>query len=519
MSAVANIYYLPAGENELFTIVVSPEISGKYPVVTLRSPYESHYISMDEEQAKQQALNDFTKWTERGFIFILQHCRGTGKSTGDSDAFVYEREDGLALQEWIRKQDFYNGEIYLSGGSYCGWTSMSTAPFADDIKGVALDATDCELYNFMFLNGFYRSGLHGCWYIDRYKSKSALNRNRSNDVYLTLPMTDFTKNMFGEPSANLDEYLMHPNKCDEFWQTEMGGKHQRNAVASCNVPILILTGFFDIFCKGGHDMWESIKPEVKEKSAFVIHPYGHGGFHNEEPIYSPDGNIHGYIGDYELEWFDRLRKGTEQIVPLGKITYYELLGETWLSEDYNTSNHEITLALGNGEASYKYDPKDPAIYTGGLSNNFGSSRLMPTPNERKDIITCYTDAFEEDIHVRGSMKVKLKVKSDRLDTAFYVRIGITKDSGDVALRDSIVQISNFYDDYEPNTYVDVELVLDRGAFMIKKGEKLRIDVTSSAHPLFVPHTNNKGLFTVQDEALIANNTVVLDESSLTIKYI
>ena len=151
MSAVANIYYLPAGNTELFTVVVRPKACGKYPVVTLRSPYESAYINLSDDEAKQQALNDNKGWANRGFVFILQHCRGTGKSTGDSDAFIYEREDGLALQEWIRKQDFYNGEIFLAGGSYCGWTSLSTAPFADDIKGVSLDATDCELYNFMFL--------------------------------------------------------------------------------------------------------------------------------------------------------------------------------------------------------------------------------------------------------------------------------------------------------------------------------------------------------------------------------
>ncbi|MBE5818187.1 MAG: CocE/NonD family hydrolase [Clostridiales bacterium] len=519
MSANTSIYYLSAGDCELCTIVVKPSETGKYPTVILRSPYESHYTKMSDAEAMAQAYEEHKEFIKRGFAFILQHCRGTGKSTGDSDAFIYEREDGLALQQWIREQDFYNGEIFLSGGSYCGWTSMSTAPFADDIKGVSLDSTDCELYNFIYLNGFYRSGLHGCWYIDRYKSKSDLNRNRSNDVYLTLPMTKFSESMLSEPSKSLDEYLMHPDKNDEFWNSDMGGVHQRRAIAECNAPMLVIVGFVDIFNKGCHDMWDSIKPDVKQKSAFVVHPYGHGGFHDVEPFYCPGGNLEERLGRYEVDWFDHIRNNTEPVVPLGKITYYEIFSDGWSSEGYDTQNHKITVTLGKGEVTYSYDPKDPAIYEGGLSNNFKSSRLMPEPYKRKDVITCYTGEFEEDIHVRGSMKLKLKVKSDRLDTAFYTRIGIVKENGDVALRDSIVQLSNFYDNYEPNTYVDIELVLDRGAFMIKKGEKLRIDVTSSAHPQFVPHTNNKGLFTVQDKALIANNTVVLDESSLTINYI
>lgn len=519
MSTTTSIHYLPAGDNVLCTIVVRPEAQGKFPTVILRSPYEAHYIPMSDGEAMAQAYEEHKPFVKKGFVFILQHCRGTGKSTGDSDAFIYEREDGLALQEWIRTQDFYNGEIFLSGGSYCGWTTISTAPFADDIKGVSLNTTDCELYNFIYLNGFYRSGLHGCWYIDRYKSKTDLNRNRSNDVYLTLPMTKMSTVMFGEPSKSLDEYLMHPNKDDPFWDTDMGGKHQRSAVVECNVPMLVVTGFFDIFCKGSHHMWDSIKPDVKEKCAFVIHPYGHSGEAYEEPFFCPGGGISNRIGDFEPEWFDRIRHNKEQVAPLGKITYYELFGDKWYSEGYEAQKAETVLVLGEGESNYLYDPQDPAEYSGGLTSGFSSSRLMPQPYQRKDVITCYTDAFKNDIHVRGSMSVKLRVKSNREDTAFYVRIGITKESGDVALRDSIIKISDFCDDYKPNTYVDVELLMDKGAFMIHEGEKLRIDVTSSAHPLFVPHTNNKGLFTIQSEALVADNTVDLENSTLTLNYI
>ena len=43
-------------------------------------------------------------------------------------------------------------------------------------------------------------------------------------------------------------------------------------------------------------------------------------------------------------------------------------------------------------------------------------------------------------------------------------------------------------------------------------EKLRIDISSSAFPLYVPHTNQKGLFSTQTTAKIAENTVILDES-------
>ena len=516
MSATASIHYLPMGDCELCTLVLRPEPTGKFPTVTLRSPYENDYISLTDEQAMEHLLNTQKLWADRGYVFVFQHCRGTGKSTGDSDAFVYDREEGLALQQWIREQDFYNGEIFLYGGSYCGWTSMSTAPFAPDIKGVVLDCTDGDLYNFMFLNGFYRTRLHGGWYVDRYKNKSPLKRNTSTELYLTLPMTEYSTKVFGESSKNLDEYLMHPDKSDEFWNTDMGGVNQRNAVATSRVPMIVTTGFFDIFNDGSHAMWDKISDDIKDQCAFVIHPYGHSGAHYLEPFEFEGAGMRALMPEFEVDWFDHIRNNTEFTVPLGKVTYYELYGGKWCSEDYDTVNSKMTFTLGDSQVSYDYDPKNPAPFIGGLSNNFESTAYMAQPNLRDDVITCYTPEFEQDVHVRGKMSVRLRVKTDREDTAFYVRIGLAKEGGDVALRDSIVKIADFCDDYKPNTYVDVELVLDKGAFMIHKGEKLRIDVTSSAFHFFVPHTNNKGLFTIQTEALVANNTVDLSESTLTI---
>ena len=45
-----------------------------------------------------------------------------------------------------------------------------------------------------------------------------------------------------------------------------------------------------------------------------------------------------------------------------------------------------------------------------------------------------------------------------------------------------------------------------------KGEKIRIDISSSAFPHYVPHTNQKGLFSEQKTAKVAKNTVYLDGS-------
>lgn len=84
------------------------------------------------------------------------------------------------------------------------------------------------------------------------------------------------------------------------------------------------------------------------------------------------------------------------------------------------------------------------------------------------------------------------------------------------MRDDINQISNFCADYTPNDEIEMDFSFDEHAFVIHKGEKLRIDISSSAYPFYVRHTNNKDLFSEQTTAKIADNTVILDESYIEI---
>ena len=114
------------------------------------------------------------------------------------------------------------------------------------------------------------------------------------------------------------------------------------------------------------------------------------------------------------------------------------------------------------------------------------------------------------------MKAKLTVKSDCEDTCFYLRLSLEKKEGYYGLRDDINQISNFDKNYKPNGEIEMDFSFDEHAFTVKKGERLRIDVSSSAFPSYVRHTNNKGLYSVQTTAKIAKNTVVLSKSTLTV---
>jgi len=506
--------YLEINGANLFTVVCLPQGDEAVPTVILRNPYVDEEEHMDEEEISRKKMQEYQAWLEHGYAVVFQHCRGRGKSTGDCVPYIYEREDGLFLQNWIRKQPFYNGELYLCGGSYTASVHFVTAPFAEDIKGAVLQVQDCERYNCNYRNGFYKIGLHGSWYVNMYKKKSIREKNYTAERFQMLPLSGFSKAVFGESAEDFDEILKHPDKKDDFWHTRYGGGEARRAIQHANIPILLVTGFYDIYTGGVFDMWNTLDAETKSKSALAVHPFEHGCNGHLQPVNFENGNIGRAFGNYPVQWMDSIRGKSEPPFEKGKVTYYKLFGQTWCCDDFREAEQFRTIGLGTGTVSYSYDPNHPASFPGGLSANFGGNAWQDPPNLRSDIVTVYTPEFTEDTFIKGKITAKLKVTSDCEDTCFYLRISLCKAEGDYGLRDDINQISNFCEAYVPGTETDMDFSFDEHAIVIQKGEKLRVDISSSAFPHYVRHTNCKGLFSEQTTAKTAVNSVVLDQSYL-----
>lgn len=509
--------YVNVPNAELFTIVCLPNATDKFPTVLFRSPYVDYAENMTDEEAIAHIYDMQKSFVENGYAVVYQHCRGCGKSGGDCIPYVHERDDGLALQQWVRTQPFYNGEIYLCGGSYTASVHYATAPFADDIKGAIFNKQDCNRYNISYRNGFYKMGYWN-WYANMYKKKSLRNKNCTPETYHILPFSDFSKTAFGESVVSFDEKLRHPHKDDTFWQEKQGGLETYNAIKHANFPILLTAGFYDLTTGGIFDTWRNLDAQTKAKSAFIVHPYAHSGLAEHQPIPFEKGMISEQFGDYQVRWLNAIRNGEKPFVETGKITYYQSFGDGWHTDDFAQPENQIIFPLGDTAKTYVYNPHEPASFRGGLSMNWGGTDWQDKPNSRCDIISIYTPAFEKDTCVKGKMQAKLRVKSSCEDTCFYVRVSLAKEEGDYGLRDDIQQISNFCADYKPNDEMEITFSFDEHAFIVKKGEKLRVDISSSAFPLFVRHTNNKGLFSEQTTAKIAENTVDLANSTLTIYW-
>lgn len=81
-----------------------------FPVILQRSPY---FHAMDSYRLHGAEL------AKRGFVYIVQCCRGTGESEGAWEPNVNERQDGLCTVRWLAEQRWvknigYWGDSYLS---------------------------------------------------------------------------------------------------------------------------------------------------------------------------------------------------------------------------------------------------------------------------------------------------------------------------------------------------------------------------------------------------------------------
>ncbi len=500
--------YYEFDNEQFFTLILKPAKEGKFPVIISRSPY----VGYAKEKTAEELLEKFTKenrfWAENNYVFVFQHCRGQGKSSGEFVPYIHEREDGLALRERIRKQSFYNGEIYLIGASYTASLHYSTSPFEDDIKGAVFDVQDSERYRLWYRNGQMRRG-HANWHFSLYKDKCNLKKTHTIESFSEFPIKNLSERVLGERAEDFEQMLTAECFDAPFWKTRFGGNEARDALSKAKIPILLTTGYNDFYVGGMFKMWSEMQDETREKCAMIVSAYNHGDIYDgENGIKFFEASVREQFGnDYRLKWLNSIRKKEKPFVKPGVITYYRTFEDKWQSDFYAEKSEEKVISLGNGVKTLIYNPQNPPSFN-------PEGVWMKEQSKRNDVISIYTEALERDVFVKGKMKAKLTILSDCNDTSFYVMIGIHTDKGDYSLRHDITSVCYQKGNYTENEKIELEFSFDEYAFLIKKGQFLRIDIAPTDKNTYVCHSNKKGQYSCIEDSRIAHNKIFLDESYL-----
>ena len=508
MSSYSYYEYLKINGNRLFTMILLPEKDNKFPVVICRSPYVSNAVGKPDDEVLQDCLQAYEKWLDRGYAIIFQHCRGRGKSAGGFVPYIYEREDGLLLRQWIREQAFYNGELFLMGGSYTASLHYETAPFEEDILGAVFEVQDSERYNLWYRNGQMRKG-HANWHFELYKSSVGSKKDFNFSSFDELPLKDLSERALGERSDDFEQMLRAQFPTDKFWDTRYGGTHTKNSVMNANIPILLTTGYNDFYVGGIFKMWNLMDDKTKSKSSLIVSPYNHGdGYYNDQGLIFPNGARGEQFGEtYQIDWFDNIRKGTALPYQKGVITYYRAFENRWDSDFYKQTAKLVEVCLGDETRSFNYDPYNPTSFS--CEGTFSKEVALTA-----DFIRVYTKSFDRDVFVKGQMRASLTVSSNCEDTSFYIRISIKSSKYSYVLRHDITSLCYQLGEYVSNEVVTLDFCFDEYAFLLKKGECLQIDIAATDNNTYISHTNKKGDYYLQTDAEKAINTVYLGQSRL-----
>ena len=508
MKRFTHVEYIEFDGAHFFTVVLLPQKEGSFPTVIFRTPYVQSTVEMLDCDVEQNCLKSFKVWLDRGYAVVYQHCRGQGKSTGAFVPYIHEREDGLALREWIRKQPFYNGELYLIGGSYTASLHYATAPFEGDVKGAVFEVQDSERYNLWYRNGQMRKG-HANWHFGLYKNKCGLNKSFNMMSFSERPLKDLSERVLGDRAEDFEQMLAAQFPSDEFWNTRFGGNDARTAIIEANIPILLTTGYNDFYVGGIFDMWNSMKECTKKKSALLVSPYNHGdGFREEEGLCFLNGKRSEQFGNtYPIDWCDNIRKGALLPFEKGVITYYRAFENRWESDFYATETKQMSTSLGEGAVSFQYNPVAPPCFS-------GEGTFSKESDFGHDFIRVLTKPFDKDIFVKGKIRAKLMVSSNCEDSSFYIRISLKNSDYTYVLRHDITSLCFQLGNYIKNDVVELNFCFDEYAFLLKKGEQLQIDIAATDNNTYVPHTNKRGEYYLQTDTELATNTVCLGKSFL-----
>ena len=312
----------------LYTFCACPKKKEHYPIVFIREPYANpHYGVPADLQSCESNI-----FIQNEYALVIQHCRGTGNSEGVCIPYN-ERDDGLETLEYIRKLPFYNGEIYVEGGSYRSTvhlTYIDTNP--PDIKGAALAIQTDRMYFRNYRNGCCYDFCNLDWWLSMIKREYP---NQTLDDAIKRPYKDIMKRIIGTEYSTYTNLLLN-NKYNDFWKNDP----RTHAIEGLEIPVLFTEGWYDYYLEGMFSMWQRMPEKTKQKSAMVVGPWGHSTHVINGAAYPLN---HGNLKkDFVVEWFNSIRYARPyKYAETNKVNYYSIGGDFWTTADYPSSPQDI----------------------------------------------------------------------------------------------------------------------------------------------------------------------------------
>ncbi|MCF0142716.1 MAG: CocE/NonD family hydrolase, partial [Parasporobacterium sp.] len=232
------------------------------PVILQRSPYV-HLMPLYKTHGECLA--------KRGFIYVLQFCRGTGGSEGQWEPNVNEPEDGIDTVNWLEGCD-WAGNIGFWGSSYLaltGWCIADKLP--SKVKGMYLAAYGTNRFVSAYEKNLFRHDVLTSWTMENAGFPVTADYMES---CMFRPHVEVDKTLWGKEIPWYREMVSAPSGNEQYWHQGFW-LHLRDIPSKMNIPIIIREGWYDHHLGSSLTSYESLSEEQRKKTTLLIGCWNH----------------------------------------------------------------------------------------------------------------------------------------------------------------------------------------------------------------------------------------------------
>ena len=466
----------------------APKAAGTHPTILMRVPYGLRGFGTVAEC-----------YAERGFHVVLQACRGTGRSGGDFDPLVREREDGLDTLAWIKAQPWYDGRLGTSGPSYLGYAQWAISDALPKHAAMSTKVTSAEFKSVVFPGGAFHLGLWLSWL----QTVEGLRRNpalmfqrmlsgsveqRTLRASLKLPLRDADKRVTGHAVPFWQRWLDDAVGNDAFWES-IDHTHR---LGPRTPPNHFVSGWYDFMIDRLLRDYTTLA-DVGQQPYLTIGPWTHVAPELQaESVRSTLTWMRAHLAS------DRsgLRDKPVRIHISGLDAWHEFDSyppgqpdpQIWhLHPEKVLSQRPVKASAPD---TYTYDPRKPTPSIGGAM--FAFKGAGPVDNARlearSDVLSYTSEPLFAPVTIIGNVRVTLYARASLPNADFFVRLCDVDEKGvSTNICDGLVRVTSA----APAVVDDIwklNFKLHATAHCFRQDHRLRVLVASGAHPRFARNT-------------------------------
>ncbi|WP_248700372.1 CocE/NonD family hydrolase [Microbacterium azadirachtae] len=441
---------------------------------------------------------------ESGYRVVTQDVRGKFRSEGETLLFVNEADDGYDTIEWVTQQSWSNGRVAMWGDSYYGYTQWAAASSQHPaLKAISPRVTGTQLGEPVHPANGERTrdvewGITYLYPMTWFHSQDAYFWEPDPTVRPFSAQVEQVITRIGSRSISYDQWYPRPVHLRRF---PTGSPFDARPV-----PALHTIGWWDNIAPLS---WDDVS-EIEKRPGWALNHFLRIESMDHESFYLDDADEDRVAERSEaqirailprmlnptLEFFEVFVRGNGRPEDVPRVAW-NLAGTPGMRASTQwppAGTHSRTLfATADGrldalrpeaasEATWAHDPAD--LVPSSVSDAFAFLLEKPdeaTIGDHPGVLVFTGDAEGRDLDLVGPVTAQARIRSDGPVMDLFVRLlDVAPDGSALRIARGQIELSDATDE------AVVEVDLGQLGYRLRAGHRLRLHVSSSDYPEFIP---------------------------------